>query len=165
VINQKQLFDNAECESIIWNSNDTITEWNMWDRKYISNNINFTNETKWIFDKLKFFFETETGLKIVKLKEQIHFHKFVKGDRFEKHNDIKDRRVFGVGVLLNDNFEGGDFKLYDKNEFILNKKIGNTYIFDVNIEHEITKILSGERYSLLWFLHIENIKFNIKELI
>ena len=165
MINQKQLFDNAECESIIWNSNDTITEWNMWDRKYISNNINFTNETKWIFDKLKFFFETETGLKIVKLKEQIHFHKFVKGDRFEKHNDIKDRRVFGVGVLLNDNFEGGDFKLYDKNEFILNKKIGNTYIFDVNIEHEITKILSGERYSLLWFLHIENIKFNIKELI
>jgi len=62
-------------------------------------------------------------------------------------------------VLLNNDFEGGDFKLYNPNEIILNKEIGNGYLFDVKIEHEITPLKNGERYSLIWFLqneHIEN---------
>ena len=67
--------------------------------------------------------------------------------------------------MLNGNFDGGDFKLYNPNEYILNKKIGNTYIFDVRIDHEITPILDGERYSLLWFLQNEHIKIEINKLI
>ena len=50
-------------------------------------------------------------------------------------------------------------------EYILNKKIGNTYIFDVRIDHEITPILDGERYSLLWFLQNEHIKIETNKLI
>jgi predicted 2-oxoglutarate/Fe(II)-dependent dioxygenase YbiX len=68
-------------------------------------------------------------------------------------------------VLLNDNFEGGDFNLYNQNKVTLNKMLGNTYIFDVKIEHEITPILKGERYSLLWFLQNEHIKMEINKLI
>ena len=66
---------------------------------------------------------------------------------------------------MNDEFEGGDFKLYNPNEIILNKVIGNTYIFDVNITHEISPILNGERYSLLWFLQHEHIKIKTNKLI
>ena len=36
-------------------------------------------------------------------------------------------------------------------EIVLDKVIGNTYVFDVKIEHEITTIFEGERHSLLWF--------------
>ena len=69
------------------------------------------------------------------------------------------------GVLLNDTFEGGDFKLHTQNEIILDKVMGNTYIFDVRIEHEITPILEGERFSLLWFLKNEHIKTTTNTLI
>jgi hypothetical protein len=73
--------------------------------------------------------------------------------------------MYGVGVVLNNNFIGGDFKLYNQNEIVLDKVIGNTYIFDVRIEHEILPILGGERYSLLWFLQNEHIKIKINKLI
>ena len=162
---EKILFSKEECESIILESNQHITNWRMGDRKYNSQPINYSLETKWLFDKLKDFVERETNIEIRTIKKTIHFHKFTKGDWFGKHNDVRDDRIYAVGVLLNDNFEGGDFKLHNPNEIILNKVVGNAYLFDVRIEHEITPILDGERYSLLWFLQNEHIKIEINKLI
>jgi hypothetical protein len=165
MINQKILFSKEECESIISYNNTHITNWKMGDRKYHSQPITYSLETKWLFDKLKTFFEEQTNIRVKKNKEVIHFHKFEKEDWFGKHNDDRDNRIYAVGVLLNDNFEGGDFKLYNPNEIILNKVIGNTYLFDVKIDHEITPILQGQRYSLLWFLQNEHIKIKTNKLI
>ena len=159
ILKENILFSKKECESIISYNETNITNWMMGDRKYNSQPINYSLETKWLFDKLKDFVETETEIEIRTIKKTIHFHKFTKGDWFGKHNDVKDNRLYAVGVLLNDEFEGGDFKLYNPNEYTLNKIIGNTYIFDVSIDHEITPILDGERYSLLWFLQKEHINF------
>ena len=135
------------------------------DRKYDSQPINYSLDTKWLFDKLKDFVEKETNIEIRTIKKTIHFHKFTNDDWFGKHNDVRDNRLYAVGVLLNDDFEGGDFKMYNPNEIILDKVIGNTYLFDVRIKHEITPILDGERYSLLWFLENEHIKIEINKLI
>ena len=165
LLNQKVLFNKVECESIVWNANESIANFDMENRKYHSQPINYSLQNKWLFDKLKNFFEQETGLEIIKNKEEIHFHKFVKGNWFDKHNDVKNGRMYAVGLLLNDNFEGGDFKLYNPNEIILDKVIGNTYLFDVRIDHEITSILEGERYSLLWFLENKHIKIKTNKLI
>jgi hypothetical protein len=164
LVKQKILFNKEECDSIIINNNEN-KNYNFKDRKYISQSINYLIETEWLFDKLKKFVETETNIQFKKIKKQIHFHTFIKGDWFGKHDDIRDGRVYAIGVLLNDNFSGGDFKLYNENETILNKVVGNTYIFDVRIEHEITPILEGERYSLLWFLQNEHIKIKTNKLI
>ena len=165
LLKQKILFNKVECESIVWNANENVANFNMENRKYHSQPINYSLENKWLFDKLKYFFEAETDLQIIKNKEEIHFHKFVKGNWFDKHNDVRDERLYAIGVSLNDNFEGGEFKLYNPNEIILNKEIGNTYIFDVTIMHEITPILEGERYTLLWFLQKEHIKIETNKLI
>lgn len=165
ILNQKVLFSKEECESIIWKSNQDVANFDIKNRKYHSQPINYSLETKWLFDKLKIFFEEQSNTQIKKNKEVIHFHKFVKGDWFGKHNDIRENRLYGVGVLLNDNFNGGDFKLYNPNEITLDKVIGNTYIFDVRIDHEITHILEGKRYSLLWFLQNEHIKTPTNSLI
>jgi hypothetical protein len=165
ILKEKLLFSKEECESIISYNDTHITNWIMDDRKYNSQPINYSLETNWLFDKLKEFVEENTDIKIKKIKETIHFHKFTKDDWFGKHNDIRDNRLYAVGVLLNDEFEGGDFKLYNPNEIILDKVIGNTYLFDVRIEHEITPILEGERYSLLWFLESEHIKIKTNKLI
>lgn len=165
LLNQKILFSREECESIILYNDAHITNWKMNDRKYNSQPINHSLETNWLFHKLKKFVEENTDIKIKTIKETIHFHKFTKDDWFGKHNDDRDNRIYAVGVLLNDNFEGGDFKLYNPIEQTLNKVVGNTYLFDVRIEHEITPILNGERFSLLWFLQKENIKFDINKLL
>ena len=165
LIKENHLFNGEECKTILSYINSNVKYWNLKDRQYNSQAINYSLETKWLFDKLKTFFEIETGTKIIKIKEQIHFHKFKNGDWFGKHNDIRDNRLFAVGVLLNNNFEGGDFKLYNTNEIILNKVVGNTYLFDVRIEHEITPILNGQRFSLLWFLENEHIKIETNKLI
>ena len=165
ILKEKILFSKEECESIISYNDTHITNWVMGDRKYHSQPINYSLETKWLFDKLKTFFEEQSNAQIKKNKEVIHFHRFVKGDWFDKHNDVRDERIFAVGVLLNDDFEDGEFKLYNPNEIILNKEIGNTYLFDVRIEHEITPILEGERYSLLWFLENKHIKIEKNKLI
>jgi hypothetical protein len=165
LINQKHLFSKEECDIILNLSNDKPQNWNSADRKFKSAAIDYTLETYWLFDKLKTFVETKTDIQIIKRKEKIHFHTFKTGDWFGKHNDIRDSRLYAIGVLLNDDFEGGDFKLYNPNEIILDKVIGNTYLFDVRIDHEITPILDGERYSLLWFLQNEHIKIKINKLI
>ena len=165
ILKEKILFSKEECESIISYNETHITNWRMGDRKYNSQPINYSLDTQWLFDKLKDFVEVETNIEIRTIKKTIHFHKFTKGDWFGKHNDIRDDRVFAVGVLLNDNFDGGDFKLYNPDEVKLDKVTGNTYIFDVKINHEITPILEGERYSLLWFLQNEHIKIQTNKLI
>jgi hypothetical protein len=165
ILQEKILFSKEQCESIISHNNTYITNWIMGDRKYNSQPINYSLETEWLFDKLKKFVEIETDIQIRTLKKQIHFHTFKEGDWFGKHNDIRDRRVYAIGVLLNDDFVGGDFKLYNPFEQTLNKVVGNTYLFDVRIEHEITPILDGERYSLLWFLQNEHIQIPTNTLI
>ena len=165
ILKENVSFTKKECESIISFNETDITNWMMGDRKYNSQPINYSLKTKWLFDKLKDFVERETNIEIRTIKKTIHFHKFTKGDWFGKHNDVRDDRIYAVGVLLNDNFEGGDFKLHNPNEIILNKVVGNAYLFDVRIEHEITPILDGERYSLLWFLQNEHIKIEINKLI
>jgi hypothetical protein len=165
LIKEQVLFSKKECDSILNIIKTDAQIWNFKDRKYHSQSITYSLETKWLFDKLKKFFEEQSNIKIKKNKEVIHFHKFVKGDWFVKHNDVRDRRLYAVGVLLNGDFEGGDFKLYNPNGNTLDKVIGNTYLFDVRIDHEITPILEGERYSLLWFLEKEHIKIEIDKLI
>lgn len=164
-IKQKNLFSKEECDFILNLSNETPQIWNFKDRKYKSGSIDYSVTTHWLFDKLKRFVETETNIQILKIKNKIHFHTFKKGEWFGKHNDNRDDRIYAVGVLLNDDFDGGDFKLYNQHEIVLNKVVGNTYIFDAKIDHEITPILEGERYSLLWFLQLEHVKMKIDKLI
>ena len=165
LLNQKILFSKEECESIILYNDAHITNWKMSDRKYNSQPINYSLETNWLCDKLKKFIEENTDIKLKTIKETIHFHKFTKDDWFGKHNDNRDNRMYAIGVLLNDNFEGGDFVLHNPTEFKLNKIIGNTYIFDVRIEHEIKPIENGERYSLLWFIESKHISIKTDKLI
>ena len=165
ILKEKILFSKEECEFIISHNETHITNWRMGDRKYNSQPINYSLETKWLFDKLEDFVERETNIKIRTIKKTISFHKFTKGDWFGKHNDVRDGRIYAVGVLLNDDFSGGNFNLSNPNEITLGKVIGNTYLFDVRIDHEITPILEGERYSLLWILGNEHIKIETNKLI
>ena len=60
---------------------------------------------------------------------------------------------------MNDNYNGGEFVLYNP-ELILPKKQGSIYTFLSARMHEVKEILNGERWSIIGFLHIENIELN-----
>jgi hypothetical protein len=159
MIIQKILFSKEECDDIINIHKVNSQKWKNYDREYKSFSIILNGETEWIFSKMKNFFEKESGLQIETIKNEVHFHVFKTNDWFGVHNDARNNRLFSLGVLLNDDFDGGEFKLYlQGEEIVLEKKVGNTYIFDAAISHEVTPIQYGIRYSLIWFIQNNNVK-------
>lgn len=155
---ENHIFSIEECNHII-NDIEKTEEfyWDREDRKYTSYQIYKSEKNNWIFEKIKCFFERETGHVLLDNSEKIHFHKFNTGNFFHKHNDTRDQRIYSVGVILNKDFDGGDFKLYPKTTITVEKEIGNSYIFDVGISHEITEVTNGVRFSLILFLSDKNI--------
>ena len=159
MIFQKILFSKEECDDIINIHKVNSQKWKNNDREYKSFSIILNGETEWIFSKMKNFFEEESGLLMETIKNEVHFHVFETKDWFGVHNDAKNNRLFSLGVLLNDDFDGGEFNLYRQGEeIVLEKKVGNTYIFDAAISHEVTPIQCGIRYSLIWFIQNDNVK-------
>ena len=159
MIIQKILFSKEECDDIINIHKVNSQKWKNYDREYKSFSIILNGETEWIFSKMKNFFEKESGLQMETIKKEVHFHVFKTNDWFGIHNDARNNRLFSLGVLLNDNFDGGEFNLYRQGEeIVLEKKVGNTYIFDTAISHEVTPIQYGIRYSLIWFIQSNNVK-------
>jgi len=125
---------------------------------YTYYNIYRNESVKWIFDKITEYLLVDQNVKITKPFEVIHLHKYLSGNEFERHSDIYyPNQTLNVGVCLNDDYEGGDFILYGPKE-IIPKKAGTIYSFRNTREHEVTKIESGIRYSLIIFLYKENIK-------
>lgn len=159
MIFQKILFSKEECDDIINIHKVNSQKWKNNDREYKSFSIILNGETEWIFSKMKNFFEEESGLLMETIKNEVHFHVFETNDWFGVHNDARNNRLFSLGVLLNDDFDGGEFNLYSQGEeIVLEKKVGNTYIFDAAISHEVTPIQCGIRYSLIWFIQNDNVK-------
>lgn len=162
---EKNIFSPDECEKIINMTLENAKLWYYGDRSYTSFDFFLRHENTWVYDRFSNFFTSETGIIIKELKKNIHFHKYVEGDKFDLHNDDMRGRVYGVGLVLNDNFEGGDFVFYNPEKVVLSKQVGNAYIFDVRINHQIKIITSGIRYSMLWFLGKNNLEFKKNHLL
>ena len=128
-------------------------------------NIIRNEETQWIFDKMYEYFTQTTGFKIKKELYQCHIHKYIKGEKFSKHSDTTyPTQIHNIGVCLTDDYDGGEFVLFNP-DIVLPKKQGEIYTFESAREHEVKEILSGERWSIICFLHHENIHYEIKNLI
>lgn len=163
---EKKLFTKSECKKIIELQKTNKRFWNFNDRNYISESIFFEENTKWIFEKLNNFVSDNIKFELVEMKKEIHFHEYGKDSFFDAHHDGVNFRIFSVGVILNDDYEGGDLILYDtNNEYIVKKKVGNVFCFDSKIKHEVTKINEGTRYTLIYFIESHNIKLPVSKLL
>jgi predicted 2-oxoglutarate/Fe(II)-dependent dioxygenase YbiX len=159
-------FTKNECEKII-NFSNTIEKKH--SSYYFSNtdkinyfvwNIYRNVDTEWIFNKIESFFTYKTGIKIKKPLDILHIHKYKEGDYFKKHKDnLYPTQIHNIGVCLNDDYVGGEFVLYEPDE-VLPKKQGELYTFRSLRYHEVKEITNGERWSIICFLHIENIEIN-----
>lgn len=132
---------------------------------YTYYNIYCSLDTQWIFDRLYEYLDVEEKIKINKPLNVIHLHEYNEGNLFEKHRDIYyPNQALNIGVCLNDNYEGGDFILFNPTEK-LPKKEGYIYSFKNTRYHEVTKIEKGKRYSLIAFLYRDNLKSNVTNLL
>lgn len=93
--------------------------------------------------------------------------KYKEGGFIYKHKDDVTTSIDGFVqaryyfiILLNDDFEGGDFIAYNKDDekTVLTKQAGNVLIGDPTMYHEVTKVTKGERYSLICFIRQDQLK-------
>ena len=72
----------------------------------------------------------------------------------EPLNPIRDIKLTCLLNLSEDNYDGGDLKLFDRKEVDVDSfnKPGAAIIFPSFINHKVTKVTSGERYTLaIWW--------------
>ena len=93
-----------------------------------------------------------------------YFHKDGRGDHLSVYDRPDSKFIHGhvrklsMTVLLNDNYEGGEFQFafYKEEKCGINtpefNKIGSIIVFPSEIEHRVTPVTKGIRYSLVSWL-------------
>lgn len=136
--------------------------------KMLSNTPILENEKKWFIDKIIKWVNNIPNLRKIKNNNILPVYRNYKsGDYFVKHNDhIKNGplRIYTVSVHLNsqENFTGGEFKIYENNEERTIKfQTGKVYIFDSSTPHSVDMITSGNRITLMLFIEKQNLENNL----
>ena len=94
-----------------------------------------------------------------------YFHKDGKGDHLSAYDRPENEFMHGhvrklsMTVLLNDNYEGGEFQFatYNKEKCEIHtpefNKMGSIVVFASDVEHRVAPVTKGIRYSLVvWFV-------------
>ena len=139
-----------------------------------------TND-QWIYDTIfpymeeaneqagwKYDIRAAEGMQLTRYKkgEFYNFHKDGLGDYLSAYDQPENEFLHGhvrklsMSVLLNDNYEGGEFQFatYKQEKCTIDtppefNKIGSIIMFPSDMEHRVTPVTKGIRYSLVvWFL-------------
>jgi PKHD-type hydroxylase len=114
-----------------------------------------TNLFNLIFEKVK-----EFGIKT--LPNQFIILRYNKNQEFKRHNDVgldyPDRYKTLIVQLSNEtDYEGGELCIFHNDEIITSsKEVGNVIMFDSSIDHLANKVKTGTRYSMVFWLSIDN---------
>ena len=116
------------------------------------------SSTKWIFDKLINFIRLKYPNVNEKKIISCNVHQFSKGSKFTKHIDkVREPHLqYIVGATLSRDFTGGKLLAYEPYEELSSIQ-GQLYGMNSNRLHEVTKVESGERWSLVVFLSSEQL--------
>jgi len=164
---QKKLFTKTECEYFKSLSINKIFYRSVVTER-VNSNIISSNRTSHevgiqldtyssniILEKVK-----EFGIKT--LPNDFIILKYDKNQEFKKHSDSGveyPNRYKTMIIQLSDEseYEGGELCIFEKDKvLIVSKDIGNVIMFDSSIEHCANKIKEGTRYSMVFWLSIDN---------
>lgn len=159
-----------ECQLIIDNNrNNTFYEGKVREDdlnyKERKSEIQFINLPE-ISNKIKNLLEEKYKLKNFTYSEieKFQFTKYTKDGHYTWHIDASDTykgRFLSCVILLNDDFVGGEL-LYKDNDYMeqkFEKRVGNLFIFNSRVLHSVSKVLFGERYSLVCWVKIKQSVF------
>lgn len=153
-----RIFTEDECRNIL-NSLDNV-EWKRFNHNIKEENfvcdyylIEY-NENEFVTNAFKNIINSSFSFKVDTVN--IFLLKYLTGGSFGRHTDRKSSSehhkdyIYNINVLLNDEFEGGEFYLNDT------KLEGNTpgiaYTYNSFEFHEVKPVTSGIRYSMLCYV-------------
>ena len=96
-----------------------------------------------------------TGLSTEDTGYQHLLYKGSEKGEYKEHVDHFDLhpRVLSCSIILNDDYEGGDFSFFE-GEHIIPKKTGSAVVFPSNFcfPHSVTPVTNGDRHAIVtWF--------------
>jgi predicted 2-oxoglutarate/Fe(II)-dependent dioxygenase YbiX len=171
IFEEKKLFTQTECEYFKSLSNNKIFNRSKITKHINSNTISEyrtshevdiqldTDLSNGILEKVK-----EFGIKT--LPNYFIILKYNKNQEFKRHTDSGvqyPNRYKTMIIQLSDKseYEGGELCIFEKDrKIIASKDIGNVILFDSAIEHCANKIQDGIRYSMVFWLSINNFELN-----
>ena len=162
MLKQSILFTKKECDYIIQLKNQypLLGDNGRWDEfddfRYKFYSLEYSTDIDWIIKRMCDYFEKEMNLHIFHRPTKLNLHHYTIGDEFGKHIDTGSPiKEWNVGIILNEDFEGGDYIIFDENDnpISIDKKIGNVCIFQSQIPHQVTPITKGERWAIAMFIH------------
>tara|TARA_R100000687_G_C6377377_1_gene130933 strand:+ start:103 stop:633 length:531 start_codon:yes stop_codon:yes gene_type:complete len=105
---------------------------------------------------IKEFKNFETGLTC---EDTGYTHLLYKGEEngeYKEHVDHYDLhpRVLSCSIILNDDYEGGDFSFFN-GEHIIPKKTASCIVFPSNFcfPHSVTRVTKGDRHAIITWFH------------
>jgi hypothetical protein len=162
MLSQSILFTKEECDYIIGlkNKYPLLGENGRWeefdDFRYKFYTLEYASDIDWVIKRLCDFFESQMALNIFVRPTKLNLHYYTEGDEFGKHIDTGTPiKEWNVGIILNEDFEGGDYLVFDENDepIVIDKKIGNVCIYQSQTPHQVTPITKGERWAVAMFIH------------
>lgn len=94
------------------------------------------------------------------------FTSYSSSDYYNWHTDDSNGRYCSLVIQLNNNYDGGDLELMLEDKIIkMEPKLGNAIIFLSNLNHRVTEVLKGTRYSLVNWLTLSQINGYQKSII
>ena len=155
-------FTKEECELIIEYSKE-------YQSKHISNyakdlvgtaldynysGVFYSEKTSWVFERVIDFVKPLFPDVKANLITTINVHEFPEGGVFPKHIDVEREKHFYyiIGATISEDFTGGKLLAYEPEEELA-PNIGKLYGMYATRPHEVTKVLSGTRWSMVCFLN------------
>lgn len=156
---QQRIFSADECSKIM-NCKSTFS--NKADNSPV-NIVDDIEDNKWIIDRIQ-----NTLLKInkfnyrfkdVELYDRVGIKTYEIGDGYKWHTDGIDLRRLTTVTFLNNNYTGGDLRIFCGEEVVIKNNIGVLVAFPSWYFHQADEVLSGERKVLVSFLKGQKFEF------
>jgi predicted 2-oxoglutarate/Fe(II)-dependent dioxygenase YbiX len=170
-ISQKKLFSQDECDYFKSLSDDKTFERSKITEHTNSNIISECRTSLEVVVEVNFSLSNlilgkvkEFGIKT--LPNYFIILKYDKNQEFKRHNDtgIDYPNRFKTLIIQLSNetdYDGGELCIFHNGKTIISsKEIGNVIIFDSSIDHCANKIEDGIRYSMVFWLSIDNFGLN-----
>ena len=165
-IYESVIFSKEECLKIIDYTHSNITPKKVINGKGVSYDyfkILHNTDIAWLFKKMYDEFSKITKIEIIDYTSELSLNQYQVGNLFSKHidrNQIHSNRVWNIGIVLNDDYTGGDYNYYiDGVKHTFKKEIGNFIVYESSLPHEITEITSGVRMAIVKILDIDILKY------
>jgi predicted 2-oxoglutarate/Fe(II)-dependent dioxygenase YbiX len=164
---QKKLFSQEECDYFKSLSNEKLFEHSkITEHPQFYSIPEFRTSSEVVIDidsnLSNLILEKVNGFGIKTLPKHFIILKYDENQEFKRHNDVgldfPNRYKTLIIQLSNEtDYEGGELCIFhDGKTITASKDIGNVIIFDSSIDHSANKIKSGTRYSMVFWLSIDD---------